>query len=252
MKLLVLVVLAVVGASNAARPGAIEVIDTFKQIVPRYLATLDADQEQIFTLEREGTDAIAEFHSDIALAKQTFVMSITLQEDQLIDMIGAQNTSVADEQCMQFIATAANETVNVIGVGYTQCINAADEALGEVVLSYYGSIGALEQTATNVTLLDVFRGENVFYTPDNIVAKLRQKETDLRGNSSPLAEKLQVQKDGLVANLTTIRNSYIGCMTDTEIAFRNYISLAQMQLSMICGGEVNITRELSESESEQS
>uniref|UniRef100_A0A182TCD2 Uncharacterized protein n=1 Tax=Anopheles maculatus TaxID=74869 RepID=A0A182TCD2_9DIPT len=155
-------------------------------------------------------------------------------------MIGAQNTSVADAQCMQFIATAVNETVNVIGVGYTKCINAADEALGDIVLSYYGSIGALEQTASNATLLDVFRGENVFYTPDNIVAKLRQRLTDHTYDVPTITGELKSQYIGLIANLTAIRNSYIGCMTDTELAFRNYIPLAQQQLSMICGGEVSI------------
>uniref|UniRef100_A0A182W7L0 Protein TsetseEP domain-containing protein n=1 Tax=Anopheles minimus TaxID=112268 RepID=A0A182W7L0_9DIPT len=242
MKLFVLViVLAVIAGSSADRPDALEVIETFKQIVPQYRETIGEDQQQIFMLKYEGTEALMQFHSDLVLAKETFIKSVTLQEDRLIGLMKAQNTSVTDGQCMQFIANATNEAVNIIGVAYTTCINAADESIGNSVLSYHGTIGALEQSSSNVRLLDVFRGDNVFYTPDNIVAKLRQKETDLMENRAPLITNLEVKKTEFEADLVTIRTSYIECMTTAEISFRSYIELARQQLSYICGGDLTVT-----------
>ncbi|XP_049278761.1 uncharacterized protein LOC125761572 [Anopheles funestus] len=240
MKLLILAVLAVIGASHAARPGANEVIDTFRSIVPRYIDTIAEDQQQIFALEHEETQALTQFHSDIVRTKETFVKSVTLQEDQLNGLMRGQNTSVADGQCMQFVQRATNETVNVIGVAYTTCINEADESLGNVTASYYGSIGALEQASTNLRLLDVFRGDNVFYTPYNIVNKLHQKEADLLQNRPPLAAELETQKQGFEADLMEILNRYIVCMTTAEMSFRTYIDLARQQLSYICGANLNI------------
>uniref|UniRef100_A0A182LSB9 Protein TsetseEP domain-containing protein n=1 Tax=Anopheles culicifacies TaxID=139723 RepID=A0A182LSB9_9DIPT len=239
MRLLVLLLaLGVIGRNNAARPGALEVIDTFKQIVPKYLDTIGEDQQQIFKLQHEGTAALIQFHSDMVRVKETFVRSITLQEEKLLDLMNVQNTSVADGQCMQFIASAAKETVNIIGVAYTTCVNKADESMGDTVLSYYGTIGTLEQTSTNVRLLDVFRGDNVFYTPYNIVTKLRQKETDLLGSRAPLETALKVQKGEFEADLEEIRTSYIECMTIAEMSFRSYIELAHRQLSYICGADL--------------
>ncbi|EDO63620.1 AGAP007748-PA [Anopheles gambiae str. PEST] len=237
MKLLVCVyVLALAGGSYAGRPGAQEVIDKFRAIVPSYLSAVSEDQQQLLTLERQGTDAIAQFHTDMMLAKETFVMSVTRQEDALIELMNAQNRSVADGQCMQFVSTALNQTVNVIGVAYTTCINAADEALSANISSYYGTIGELEQSVVDGRLLDVFRGDNVFYTPDRIVAKLRQKESELKANNSSTAiGEMREEVAAFQADLAKIRGTYIGCMTVAEVSFRSYIELARSQLVMICG-----------------
>uniref|UniRef100_A0A182JR99 Protein TsetseEP domain-containing protein n=1 Tax=Anopheles christyi TaxID=43041 RepID=A0A182JR99_9DIPT len=236
MKLLVCVVLLLAGGSYAGRPGAQEVIEKFRAIVPGYLAAMGKDQQQLVTLERQGTDAIAQFHSDIMLAKETFVLSITGQEDTLIGLINAQNRSIADGQCMQFVSTALNETVNVIGVAYTKCINAADESLSSNISSYYGTIGELEQAVVDVRLLDVFRGDNVFYTPDSIVAKLRQKESELNANNSTtVAGEMREEIAAFQADLAKIRERYIGCMTVAEMSFRSYMELARQQLAVICG-----------------
>uniref|UniRef100_A0A182PCW9 Protein TsetseEP domain-containing protein n=1 Tax=Anopheles epiroticus TaxID=199890 RepID=A0A182PCW9_9DIPT len=242
MKLVVCAILLLAGGSHAARPGAQEVIETFREIVPSYLAAVGKDQQQLQTLERQGTDAIAQFHSDIMLAKETFVLSIAQQEDALNGLISAQNLTVADGQCMQFVSTAANQTVNVFGVAYTTCINAADESLNFNVSSYYDTIGELERSVVDVRLLDVFRGDNVFYTPDSIVAKLRRKESELNANSgsnSTVDSEMRDELSAFQADLVKIRERYISCMTVAEMSFRSYVQLARQQLSMICGASLD-------------
>ncbi|XP_053662041.1 uncharacterized protein LOC128711201 [Anopheles marshallii] len=240
MKLFVLVlVLAVIEAGNADRPDALLVIDTFKEIVPRYLEKVDGDLQQISTLEREGAEALAQLHTDVMLAKETFVRSVILQEDKLNGLMSVQNTTATDGQCMEFIATAANQTVNLIGVAYTTCINAADESIANTVSWYYSTMRTYEQSTVNLQLLDAFRGDNVFYTPGNIVDRLREKEKNMILHQPTLPILLDSQRTALQDDLLGIRSRYIECMTTAELSLRRYIELAHQQLSNICGGNLN-------------
>uniref|UniRef100_A0A182NTG7 Protein TsetseEP domain-containing protein n=1 Tax=Anopheles dirus TaxID=7168 RepID=A0A182NTG7_9DIPT len=239
MKSVIFVALVVLAAGgvNGGRPGALEVIDTFKNVVPKYLDTINTNEEELVTMERRGSDAIVQFHTDIMLAKETFVLSVTRQEDQLLELLHSQNTSVAAGNCTDFIAIATNENVNLVGVAYTTCVNAADESLNYTATSYYGRIGALEQSLVDLRLLDVFRGDNVFYTPDSILAKLRQKLTALNAQpDKPLSTELEEEVSAFEEDLQGIRGAYIGCMTTAEVSFRGYIELARTQLNVICGG----------------
>uniref|UniRef100_A0A182QEZ2 Protein TsetseEP domain-containing protein n=1 Tax=Anopheles farauti TaxID=69004 RepID=A0A182QEZ2_9DIPT len=244
MKGLILVALVALatGSANGARPAAFEVIDTFKNIVPKYLDTIKDNEQELVTLEGRASDSIVQFHTDIMMAKETFVLSVTSQEDKLTALLRAQNANVTAGNCTDFIATATNENVNLVGVAYTTCINAADEALNVTVASYYGRIGALEEAFVDMRLLDVFRGDNVFYTPDKIVAKLRQKLDQLNADqpNGTSSTELEEEVDAFEQDLQAIRGTYIGCMTTAEISFRGYLELARTQLSVICGGALTI------------
>uniref|UniRef100_A0A182IR02 Protein TsetseEP domain-containing protein n=1 Tax=Anopheles atroparvus TaxID=41427 RepID=A0A182IR02_ANOAO len=234
MKLFV-VLLALACGANAERPGAIQVISTFKEIAPQYAIAMNENDAELEELKNEGSDKIVTFHTNIITLKETYVMSIINQEDGLKNVIATQNAQ-ADTQCMSFIQRAANENVNLVGVSYTTCINKADDSLNVTATSYYGRIGNLEVAMTDLRLLDVFRGDNVFYTPESIVTKLRSKLTNLNTKLSPLATDLEEELDALQNDLEDIRDAYIDCMTAAEQRFRGYIALAQTQLTAICSG----------------
>ncbi|KFB49646.1 hypothetical protein ZHAS_00017665 [Anopheles sinensis] len=217
------------------------VISTFKEVAPQYAGAMNQNDDQLQQLQHQGSDAIVKFHSDIITVKETSVVSIIKQEDDLEKLIDAQDTAVADAQCMAFIETATNENVNLIGVAYTTCVNKADEELDTVVTSYYGRIGNLEVAMTDLRLLDVFKGDNVFFTPQNIVTKLRNKLTALSDKLAPLAEGMEEELEALETDLEAIRDNYITCMVTAESRFRDYIVLAKTQLTAICSGSLEAT-----------
>ncbi|ETN65357.1 hypothetical protein AND_002887 [Anopheles darlingi] len=238
MKLLI-VLSVLAGVAYAERPGAVLVIDTFKEIAPQYAGTLAENEQKVEVLQKDGGDEIAKFHSDIITIKETFVGGIIRAEDELLDAIDQTGeTSVA---CTTFISTAEDANVNLVGVSFTKCINAADDALNTTAATYYNLIGELGGSLTDLRLLDVFRNDNVFYTPQNIVDKLQAKLSGLAGINSPTTQEMQENIDALEDELAGIRDNYITCMTSADLAYQAYMDLARSQLELICGPTVIIT-----------
>ncbi|XP_050085617.1 uncharacterized protein LOC126571292 [Anopheles aquasalis] len=229
----IVVLLAIVGVASAARPDAVEVITTFKEIAPQYKAALDQQESTLATVKTNVTTQLVNFHMDVINSKEVFVDAVVEREDYILSQIALQTT--ADTVCLGFVRMSSEMTVNLAGVSFTNCINAADQALSDKLTEYSGSLGDLASQLTQMRLLDVFRGDNIFYTPARINQKLNDKLLALQENPGLNAAEIEVLVEGVSQDLGAILNGYNTCMADASSLAEQGLSMCVTQMTVICG-----------------
>uniref|UniRef100_A0A182IVF7 Protein TsetseEP domain-containing protein n=1 Tax=Anopheles atroparvus TaxID=41427 RepID=A0A182IVF7_ANOAO len=230
----IVVLLALVGIAAAARPESSQVITTFKTIAPLYKAAMEAEESQLVAIKSNVTSQLVDFHLAVINSKEAFVNGVITREEYILQQIGAQPASV-DTLCLGFVRSSSEMNVNLAGVSFTNCINAADTALNTKVTEYYGSVGTLEAKVTQLRLLDVFKGENVFYTPAVIIEKLNAKLAALNSNPALTATEAEALATTVSRDLGAILTTYNTCMTSANGLLEQGLSMCEMQMSLICG-----------------
>lgn len=229
------VIVTVLGIALAQREPAKEVINTFRTIAPQYLTLLKNGEVQLAKIRDEATNVVAKFHDDIILIKETYVLDAIKKEHAVLTQIVGQNVTV-DSTCLRFLNTSLDMNINIAGVGFTNCINSVDDAFNTLATNYYKSLGVHEALIAELRLLDVFRGENVFYTPQNIIDKLNKKLAELKVNPEGMATEFEQAKQALVRDLEAIRSTYVGCMTAGEQLLKSAVDITMQQLTLMCQG----------------
>ncbi|XP_065074580.1 uncharacterized protein LOC135698504 [Ochlerotatus camptorhynchus] len=232
-------ILALFGATLAqsSRQSATDVIRKFKEVAPKYLEILEAGETELEQLRVERSDMVAKFHDDIIIIKESYVVDAIKKEISMHQQITGQPFSV-DVTCLKFVNTTLDMNMDLAGAGFTNCINNVDEAFNGMVAKYLNAIGVQETMLNELRLLDVFRGDNVFYTPQNIIDKLDSKLADLKFNPESMNEDLKKAKETFKNDLEKIRSDYVGCMTQGEQLLSDGITLLNMQLTFSCLGKL--------------
>ncbi|XP_049537821.1 uncharacterized protein LOC125952408 [Anopheles darlingi] len=232
MKSIVLL-LAIVGAASALRPDAVEVITTFKDIAPRYKAALDQEESALVSVKSNVSTQLVNFHLDVINSKEVFVDAVVEREDYILGQIARQTE--ADTVCLGFVKSSSEMTVNLAGVSFTNCINAADLALNTKLTDYSGSLGRMASQLSQLRLLDVFRGDNIFYTPARINQKLNEKLLALQENPALSATEIEALVEAVSQDLGGILNTYNTCMTGASTMAEQGLSMCVTQMTVICG-----------------
>uniref|UniRef100_A0A182T394 Protein TsetseEP domain-containing protein n=1 Tax=Anopheles maculatus TaxID=74869 RepID=A0A182T394_9DIPT len=234
MKSFIVLLVAIVGIVAAGRPETENVITTFKELLPLYKSSMVEGQTVITTLKSNVTKQLADLHLSIILKKEEMVQMVIEGEDYIQQQISVQ--SKADVMCLRFVNASSEMTVNLAGVSFTNCINAADEAIKGKVEEYYGQVNGMEQQVTWLRILDVFQGHNVFHSPQPIIEKLNAKLELLRNNNATLsADNATVLANTVSYNLGLIQANYNVCMSGAFDLLRQGLTMCEMQMTMICG-----------------
>ncbi|EAT33952.1 AAEL013777-PA [Aedes aegypti] len=232
-----ILLLALLGFAFAQRQPARDVITKFKEVAPQYLDLLKTGETELNKIRSETTDLIANFHVDVIQTKESFVVDAISRETAMHFQINNQPESV-DIVCLGFLNTTVDMSMNLAGVGFTNCINNVDDAFNGLVGNYFNVLGVQEGLLNELRLLDVFRGDNVFYTPQNIIDKLNKKLSEQKINPETFSEDLEQAVENLKNDLENILTAYGGCMTQADQLLKNGVDMMMMQLTFSCLGTV--------------
>uniref|UniRef100_A0A182LSX8 Protein TsetseEP domain-containing protein n=1 Tax=Anopheles culicifacies TaxID=139723 RepID=A0A182LSX8_9DIPT len=230
-----IVLLVMIGTVVADRPETVNVITTFKQILPLYNSSLSDNQIQIAAVKSNLTTQLVDIHLEIIAVKERLVDTVIQSEDNMHKLMDAQ--VAADKLCLSFVNASSEMNVNLAGVSFTNCINDADKAIYTSVGNYYAYMSDLEQQIDWMRLLDVFRGHNVFHSPQPIIDKLNAKSELLRGNNGTNTT-LETLPNQAYKDLRYIQESYQTCMDDAFDLFKQGVNMCEMQMRMICGANL--------------
>ncbi|XP_055637358.1 uncharacterized protein LOC129776017 [Toxorhynchites rutilus septentrionalis] len=242
MKLAIVVgaMLSIVQATN--RQLSQDVIGKFRQVAGKYSNSTALGGSELADVRKNATGLIGNFHHDIILIKEDFMLDAILQESGMHFQIANQPFTV-DRTCLNFLNTSLEMDINLAGVGFTNCISRVDELFNGFKNQFYNRIGAQDALMGELRILDVFRGENVFYTPQNIIAKLDLKWEALDSVPESVSSSSHQALINLKVSLEGLRTAYIECMTSSEQLLRRSIDLLKMQFSDMCLGESIIVPE---------
>ncbi|KXJ82157.1 hypothetical protein RP20_CCG015059 [Aedes albopictus] len=236
MKTIILLA-AFLGMALAYRQPSIDVINKFKEVAPKYLEMLTTGETELNKIRAEVTDVVANFHVDVIQAKETAVLDAISRESEMHFQINHQ-PEVVNDVCLGFLNISLDMSMNLAGVGFTNCINNVDDAFNGLIGKYFSALGVQEGMLNELRLLDVFRGDNVFYTPQNIIEKLEKKLSEQKINPETFTEELEQAKEALQNDLQTILVSYRGCLTQADQLLKNGVDMLTMQLTFSCLGSV--------------
>ncbi|XP_058446238.1 uncharacterized protein LOC131427243 [Malaya genurostris] len=227
------ILVALFGVAIAQRQPSKEVINKFKEISPQYMSFLETGETQLAKVRNDSLSIVIKFHDEIILVKENYVLNAIEKESELHSQITSQQESV-DSNCVSFLNTTLDMNMNLVGVGFTNCINNADESFEKLSSEYYRKLGMQEALIAEIRLLDVFRGNNVFYSPEKIIENLNKKLSDLNISPNEIQGALEEAKEILVKDLDAIRSTYVECMTQGERLFDRSLEVIVQQLTIVC------------------
>ncbi|XP_055593186.1 uncharacterized protein LOC129744594 [Uranotaenia lowii] len=231
------ILIAFLAFANAARQPAKDVIAKFREVAPKYLDLMVNGENELAKIRQEASENVAQFHKTIIEMKEYYIINAEAKEEGIHNQIFNQDPSV-DRTCLGFLNTSLDMNMNLAGVGFTNCINTVDEQFNALITKYYKTLGVEESLIAELRLLDVFRGDNVFYTPENIIAKLNKKLEDLQINPESVGADMEKAKETFQQDLDAIRSNYKLCMTQTEQMLKNSADILMMQLTFNCQGQI--------------
>ncbi|XP_065084329.1 uncharacterized protein LOC135706609 [Ochlerotatus camptorhynchus] len=220
-------------AVHAARPLSEKVLEEIERVRPRFKQIQDFVIHTISDARFKSSEQLAKFHSDVLLVKQTFVIDAIKKEDALLFQVDNQPSTV-DTSCLSFIKTLADSVMNLSGTGFSTCITEASDSLEKVISAFYALLQLDETEYIGIGLLDVFKGENIFYSPESILYKLQQKAVSMEGYPAYLEDDLIKTVNNLGSNLESLEMAYIGCMTTSEQMLKDGFTMAQNHMSLTC------------------
>ncbi|XP_065084354.1 uncharacterized protein LOC135706639 [Ochlerotatus camptorhynchus] len=230
---IVAVVLLGLSAVQAARPSSEKVLEEIEKVRPRYKEIQDFVIRTISDARLKSSEQLAKFHSDVLLVKQTFVIDAIKKEDALLFQVNNQPSTV-DTSCLSFIKTLADSFMNLSGTGFSTCITEASDSLEKVISAFYALLQQDETEYIGIGLLNVFKGENIFYSPESLMYKLQQKAVSMEGYPAYLEDDLMKTINNLGSNLESLEMAYIGCMSTSEQMLKDGFTMAQSHMSLTC------------------
>uniref|UniRef100_A0A182W7K8 Protein TsetseEP domain-containing protein n=1 Tax=Anopheles minimus TaxID=112268 RepID=A0A182W7K8_9DIPT len=235
MKLILVLLLA--GVAWAQRPQSVAVIDKLYVVHPLYRQIQDYVINTISEARLSSSGKIYDFHRDIIMIKSTYLGTSIRQEQNLLTQINGQPLSV-DQQCLSFVRQSADVNMNLAGVSYSTCITNAGDTLVATVKAFYDRLDMDETAYVGVGLFEEFRNENIFFNPQNIIAKLENRMFRLEDYPTHIGSELLDAVAGFTNSLDSVRMQYVSCMTMGEQLLMSALQLAQMQLEQVCNGKL--------------
>ncbi|XP_058446239.1 uncharacterized protein LOC131427244 [Malaya genurostris] len=234
MKPIVILIFAL-SVTAAQREDSLRVLDSLRQLQPAYRDLQNFVVSAVANAKLNSTAAIYDFHNEIFEAKDNFLRSAINLESNTLRHINGQ-TSDIDGSCLEFLRSSVDVNINIAGVAFTKCIDAVDARLNAELDQVYEDLLFNESTFVNTSIYSVFRGQNIFVNPQNIIELLQSNLLQLQQTPDNLVAELALVVDGFRARLDVIRGNYRQCLTVSDQILQTTTNTVLIQLQQICLG----------------
>uniref|UniRef100_A0A182MTU3 Protein TsetseEP domain-containing protein n=1 Tax=Anopheles culicifacies TaxID=139723 RepID=A0A182MTU3_9DIPT len=227
--------LGVLSVTLAQRETSLRVIDALRELHPAYKELRDVVVNAVAGAKLNSSEVVYKFNVDIASRKESFMQTAIKAEANVLRQVNGQSISV-DTSCLGFLRQSVDVNMNLAGVSFTNCLNNVDASLSTEITRVYNELQVNETSFVNLSVYDVFRGQNVFVNPQSIVDRLVEKLSSLQQAPVELTEELSLLVDAFEGRLGDVRAAYISCLTMNDQLLQNTLNTALLQLQQICLG----------------
>uniref|UniRef100_A0A675B3C1 Secreted protein n=1 Tax=Anopheles darlingi TaxID=43151 RepID=A0A675B3C1_ANODA len=227
--------LAVLGVTLAQRETSLRVIEALREVHPAYRELRNYVVNAVAGAKLNSSEVVFKFNVDIAERKESFLQSAIKAESGVLRQVNGQSPEV-ETTCLSFLRQSVDVNMNLAGVSFTNCLNNVDAALSEEVVRIYTELQVNETSYVNLSVYDVFRGQNVFVNPQTIVDRLLEKLSALQQAPVELSLELAELVDAFEARLGDVRAAYAGCLSLNDKLLEQTLNTVLVQLQQICLG----------------
>lgn len=231
----ILVICAILGLTAAQREDSLNVVSTLRQVQPAYRDLQNFVVAVVSNAKINSSDVIFAFHEEVSLAKESFLRSAIGQESGALYQINGQNQNL-DESCLSLLRSSVQVNINLAGVSFSNCITAVDGRLNDEISQIYQELELNEGSFVNISIYDVFRGQNIFMNPQAITELLQEKLAQLQQSPTGLVTELSQLVDGFRSRLDIVRTNYRQCLTANDQLLQTAVNTVLVQLQQICQG----------------
>lgn len=231
----ILVICAILGLTAAQREDSLNVVSTLRQVQPAYRDLQNFVVAVVSNAKINSSDVIFAFHEEVSLAKESFLRSAIGQESGALYQINGQNQNL-DESCLSLLRSSVEVNIHLAGVSFSNCITAVDGRLNAEISQIYQELELNEGSFVNISIYDVFRGQNIFMNPQAITELLQEKLAQLQQSPTGLVTELSQLVDGFRSRLDIVRTNYRQCLTANDQLLQTAVNTVLVQLQQICQG----------------
>uniref|UniRef100_A0A182QV91 Protein TsetseEP domain-containing protein n=1 Tax=Anopheles farauti TaxID=69004 RepID=A0A182QV91_9DIPT len=227
--------LGVVNVSQAQRETSLKVVDALRDLHPAYQQLRDLVVNAVAGAKINSSEVIYNFNMEIASRKESFLQTAIQSEANVLRQVNGQAVTV-DTSCLGFLRQSVDVNMNLAGVSFSNCLNNVDASLSSEVARIYTELQVNETSFVNLSVYDVFRGQNVFVNPQTIVDRLVERFSSLQQAPVELVGELTELVDAFAARLGGVQAAYSSCLSINDQLLQNTLSTALQQLQQICLG----------------
>ncbi|XP_050078217.1 uncharacterized protein LOC126565120 [Anopheles maculipalpis] len=233
--LVVALFLGVLSITQAQRETSLRVIDALRELHPAYKELRDVVVNAVAGAKLNSSEVVYKFNVDIAARKESFMQTAIKSEAGVLRQVNGQSVSV-DTSCLGFLRQSVDVNMNLAGVSFTNCLNNVDASLSSEIIRVYNELQVNETSFVNLSVYDVFRGQNVFVNPQTIVDRLVEKLSSVQQAPAELTQELAQLVDAFEGRLGDVRAAYTSCLTMNDQLLQNTLQTVLQQLQQICLG----------------
>lgn len=231
----ILVICAILGLTAAQREDSLNVVSTLRQVQPAYRDLQNFVVAVVSNAKINSSDVIFAFHEEVSSAKESFLRSAIGQESGALYQINGQNQNL-DASCLSLLRSSVEVNIHLAGVSFSNCITAVDGRLNAEISQIYQELELNEGSFVNISIYDVFRGQNIFMNPQAITELLQEKLAQLQQSPTGLVTELSQLVDGFQSRLDIVRTNYRQCLTANDQLLQTAVNTVLVQLQQICQG----------------
>lgn len=231
----VALVLGALSVSLAQRETSLRVIDALRDLHPSYRDLRNLVVNAVAGAKLNSSEVVYRFQVEVAARKESFLKSAISAEAGVLRQVNAQSVAV-DTSCLGFLRQSVDVNMNLAGVSFTNCLNTVDGSLATELTRIYAELAVNETSYVNLSVYDVFRGQNVFVNPQTIVDRLVEKLSAVQQAPIELAQELAQLVDAFEGRLGNVQAAYSNCLTMNDQLLQTTLSTVLVQLQQICLG----------------
>lgn len=228
---------AILGLTAAQREDSLNVISSLRQVQPAYRDLQNFVVAVVSNAKINSSDVIFAFHEEISLSKESFLRSAIGKEASTLYQINGQNQNL-DASCLNLLRSSIEVNINLAGVSFSNCITAVDGRLNAEISQIYRELELNETSFVNISIYDVFRGQNIFMNPQVITELLQAKLAQLQQSPTGLVAELSQLVDGFRGRLDLVRAGYGQCLNANDQLLQTAVNTVLVQLQQICQGSL--------------
>uniref|UniRef100_A0A8D8FJ30 (northern house mosquito) hypothetical protein n=1 Tax=Culex pipiens TaxID=7175 RepID=A0A8D8FJ30_CULPI len=226
---------AILGLTAAQREDSLNVISSLRQVQPAYRDLQNFVVSVVSNAKINSSDVIFAFHEQISLSKESFLRSAIGKEASTLYQINGQNQNL-DASCLNLLRSSIEVNINLAGVSFSNCITAVDGRLNAEISQIYRELELNETSFVNISIYDVFRGQNIFMNPQAITELLQAKLAQLQQSPTGLVAEMTQLVDGFRGRLDLVRAGYGQCLNANDQLLQTAVNTVLVQLQQICQG----------------
>lgn len=226
---------AILGLTAAQREESLNVISSLRQVQPAYRDLQNFVVSVVSNAKINSSDVIFAFHEEISSSKESFLRAAIGKEASTLYQINGQNQNL-DTSCLNLLRSSIEVNINLAGVSFSNCITAVDGRLNAEISQMYRELELNETSFVNISIYDVFRGQNIFMNPQVIIELLQAKLAQLQQSPTGLVAELSQLIDGFRGRLDLVRATYGQCLNANDQLLQTAVNTVLVQLQQICQG----------------